>query len=154
MADYVHEIRKLVGHRPIIMNTAAGILVNARQEVLLNERVDTGNWSLPGGYLEYGETYAQACVREYKEDSGIDVAIVNRIDIFDEGDVHYPNGDVTQTITGLFLVRQVGGQALDHATNETVRVKYFPFGQLPPLLNQQTQDMLEAARQYLQQQEG
>ncbi len=61
MADYVHEIRKLVGHRPIILNTAAGILVNENGEVLLNERVDTHNWSLPGGYLEYGETYASVC---------------------------------------------------------------------------------------------
>lgn len=151
MADYVHEIRRLVGHRPIIMNTAAGILVNDHQEVLLNERVDTGNWSLPGGYLEYGETYAQACVREYREDSGIEVAIVDRIDIFDEGTIHYPNGDVTQTITGLFLVRQVGGHALDHVTDETLSVAYFAFDQLPPLLNEQTATMLAAADQYLKQ---
>lgn len=150
MADYVHEIRKLVGHRPIIMNTAAGILLNDHSEVLLNERVDTGNWSLPGGYLEFGETYAQACVREYKEDSGIDVEILDRIDIFDRGEVHYPNGDITQTISGLFLVKQVGGHELDHVTDETLSVRYFAFDKLPPLLNQQTADMLSAAEKFIQ----
>lgn len=154
MADYVHEIRKLVGHRPIIMNTSAGILVNEAGEVLLNERVDTHNWSLPGGYLEYGETYAQACVREYKEDSGLDVAIKSRIDIFDVGDVHYPNGDITQTISALFLVEPVGGQLLQNATDETLSLAYFPFNQLPSLLNQQTVDMLAAADQYLNKKES
>lgn len=151
MADYVHEIRKLVGHRPMILNTAAGILVNDRNEVLLNERVDTHNWSLPGGYLEYGETYAQACVREYQEDSGIEVEVVSRIGIFDQGEIHYPNGDIVQSISGLFLVRQVGGQPLNHQTNETLSLKYFPFAQLPPLLNQQTADMLAAGQRYLEQ---
>ncbi len=149
MADYVHEIRKLVGHRPIILNTAAGILLNDAGEVLLNERVDTHNWSLPGGYLEYGETYAQACVREYKEDSGVEVAIKARIDIFDVGEVHYPNGDITQTISGLFLVEQVGGQFLQHETDETLSVEFFPFDKLPPLLNQQTADMLAAANNFI-----
>lgn len=107
---YVAKIRSLVGHTPIIMNTAGGILLNSNGQVLLNLRTDTHNWSLPGGYLEYGETYAQACVREYKEDSGIDVEIVNLLKIFDQGETRYPNGDIAQTITALYHVRQIGGQ--------------------------------------------
>lgn len=146
---YVARIRSLVGHTPIIMNTACGILLNNDGQVLLNLRTDTHNWSLPGGYLEYGETYAQACVREYKEDSGIDVEIVDLLKIFDKGEVHYPNGDVTQTISALYHVRQVGGQPLQAKTDETIRVAYFDFDDLPPLLNQQTADMLAYANQKL-----
>ncbi|CAM3197026.1 NUDIX hydrolase [Lactiplantibacillus plajomi] len=149
MANYIQEIRALVGHKPIILNTAAGILVNERNQVLLNLRTDTHNWSLPGGYLEYGETYAEGCVREYKEDSGLDVKIIDRIDIFDRGEVHYPNGDVAQTISALYLVEAVGGATLDHATNETLGLDYFDFDNLPPLLNQQTADMLATAKTYL-----
>ncbi|WP_318767413.1 NUDIX hydrolase [Lactiplantibacillus carotarum] len=150
MANYIQEIRALVGHKPIILNTAAGILVDDQQRVLLNLRADTHNWSLPGGYLEYGETYAQACVREYQEDSGYQVRIIDRIGIFDRGEAAYPNGDVAQTISALFLVEPVGGQALDHATNETLGLDYFDFDDLPPLLNQQTADMLAAAHTYLE----
>ncbi len=91
----------------------------------------------------------QACVREYEEDSGVKVAIKARIDIFDVGDVHYPNGDVTQTISGLFLVEQVGGQLLQSKTDETLSLAYFPFNELPPLLNQQTADMLAAADKFM-----
>ncbi len=147
--DYVSMIRSMVGHTPIIMNTAAGILLNDQNQVLLNLRTDTQNWSLPGGYLEYGETYAQACVREYQEDSGLVVEIVKFLKIFDQGEVHYPNGDVTQTISALYQVKPVGGQLLNQATDETVRLDYFDFDRLPPLLNQQTADMLEFAAKNL-----
>ncbi|WP_137625669.1 NUDIX hydrolase [Lactiplantibacillus pingfangensis] len=149
MANYIKELRALVGHKPLILNTAAGILVNDQQQVLLNLRTDTHNWSLPGGYLEYGESYATACVREYKEDSGIDVKVIAPIGIFDQGETIYPNGDVVQTITELFLVEAVGGQPLQTATDETLKLAYFDFDQLPPLLNQQTADTLVAAKAFL-----
>ncbi|MFD1420050.1 NUDIX hydrolase [Lactiplantibacillus songbeiensis] len=148
MANYIQEIRALVGHKPLILNTAAGILLNDQHQVLLNLRTDTHNWSLPGGYLEYGETYAQACVREYEEDSGLKVDIVAPIQIFDRGETTYPNGDVTQTISMLYLVRAVGGQLLGAATDETLQLDYFDFDQLPPLMNQQTADMLTAAQKF------
>ncbi|VDG21001.1 NTP pyrophosphohydrolase [Lactobacillus plantarum JDM1] [Lactiplantibacillus mudanjiangensis] len=149
MANYIQEIRALVGHKPLLLNTAAGILVNDQQQVLLNLRTDTHDWSLPGGYLEYGETFAEACVREYREDSGVDVEIVAPIGLFDRGETVYPNGDVTQTISRLFLVRAVGGHVLDEATDETVRLDYFDFDNLPPLMNQQTADMLAAAAEFI-----
>ncbi|ETY75678.1 NUDIX hydrolase [Lactiplantibacillus fabifermentans] len=149
MANYIKEIRALVGHKPIFLNCAGGILLNDQQQVLLNLRTDTHNWSLPGGYLEYGESFAEACVREYKEDSGIDVKVVAPIGLFDRGETVYPNGDVTQTIAELFLVEAVGGHQLEQATDETLKLAYFDLDNLPPLLNQQTADMLAATAEYL-----
>lgn len=150
MANYIQEIRALVGHKPILLNASGGILLNDQGQVLLNLRTDTHNWSLPGGYLEYGETFDAACIREYREDSGIDVAIVAPIGLFDQGFTTYPNGDQAQVITRLYLVRAVGGRALQQATDETLDLQYFSFDDLPPLLNQQTADMLAAAQTYCQ----
>ncbi|WP_262316000.1 NUDIX hydrolase [Lacticaseibacillus parakribbianus] len=142
---YIQKIRNLVGHTPIILNCCGGILLNDRHEVLLNLRQDTGNWSLPGGYLEYGEGYAEAMVREYREDSGIAVRVVRQLHLFDKGETRYPNGDVAHTIAMLYLVEQTGGAPLTQATDETVAVKFWPFDALPPLLNQQNADMLAYA---------
>lgn len=148
MANYIKEIRALVGHKPLILNAAAGIVANDQHEVLLNLRTDTHNWSLPGGYLEYGETFDAAMIREYKEDAGLDVEIVKPLGIFDQGFTEYPNGDVTQVISRLYLVKPIGGHTLESATDETLDLKYFPLDDLPPLLNQQTTDMLAAVQRY------
>lgn len=148
MANYIKEVRDLVGHKPLILNAAAGIVANDQHEVLLNLRTDTHNWSLPGGYLEYGESYDDAMIREYKEDAGLDVEIVTPLGLFDQGFTKYPNGDVTQVISRLYLVKPVGGHTLETATDETLDLKYFPLDQLPPLLNQQTADMLAATKTY------
>lgn len=150
MANYIQEIRSLVGHKPILLNASAGLLFNEHQQVLLNLRTDTHNWSLPGGYLEYGETFAQAMLREYKEDSGLDVQIVTNLGVFDQGFTTYPNGDQAQVISSLFVVTPVGGHELKQATDETLDLQSFSLDALPPLLNQQTADMLAAARTYLQ----
>lgn len=96
----------------------------------------------------YSVTFATWCgrqFREYKEDSGVDVEIVKPLKIFDQGIFTYPNGDEVQTITQLFLVKKVGGQTLSTATDETLELDYFDFDKLPPLLNQQTHDMLAYA---------
>ena len=152
MANYIKGIRELVGHKPIILNASGGLVTNERHEALLNLRTDTHNWSLPGGYLEYGETFATACIREVKEDSGLDVEIIQSLGIFDQGFTTYPNGDVTQVISQLYWVKPIGGHLLSAATDETLDLQYFPLDDLPPLLNQQTADMLAAAQTYFAQQ--
>jgi ADP-ribose pyrophosphatase YjhB (NUDIX family) len=139
---YIEMIRELVGNTPIILNVAAGVVMNQHNEVLLNLRTDSHNWSLPGGFLEYGETYRQACLREMKEDSGLDVEIVKLLKAFDKGTATYPNGDVAQTITELFLVKPIGGHLLTEKTDETLALQYFSLANLPPLFNQQTIDIL------------
>lgn len=143
---YIKMIRSYVGHTPIILNCAGGILLGPdKHSVLLNLRTDTHNWSLPGGYMEYGETYAQCLLREYKEDSGLNVRIVRPLHLFDQGEAHYPNGDIAQCISMLYLVEQVGGTAAERDTGETSALKFWPFDQLPPLLNQQNADMIAYA---------
>lgn len=38
--DYIKTLRKKVGHEPIILNFAGGILVNDQNEILLQKRSD------------------------------------------------------------------------------------------------------------------
>ena len=57
MANYIKDIRSKVGHMPIFLNAVAGAVVNDQGQILLQQRTDAGNWSLPGGMMEYGETF-------------------------------------------------------------------------------------------------
>ena len=49
---YIKDLRAKVGHQPLIMTSASGALVNEKQQVLLQERADTGDWGFPGGYID------------------------------------------------------------------------------------------------------
>ena len=51
MADYIKELRALVGHRSLILNTSAGALLNDKQELLLQERTGNDDWCFPGGFI-------------------------------------------------------------------------------------------------------
>ncbi len=52
--EYYKELRKYVGHRPIILPGSVVIIVNDIGEILLQERND-GSWGLPGGLMNLGE---------------------------------------------------------------------------------------------------
>jgi hypothetical protein len=51
------------------------IAVNDAGEILMIRRTDNGNWAVPGGAIDLGESVAQAAVRETFEESGIRCAI-------------------------------------------------------------------------------
>lgn len=54
-------------------------LVRRRGAVLLCAH--EGGWALPGGYIEYGESHAQAAVREVQRAAGVTVNPISVLDI-------------------------------------------------------------------------
>lgn len=81
--------------RPIV---GIGVVVLKGPEVLLIQRgrpPRQGQWSLPGGVQELGETVHEAARREVAEETGVDIDIVGLVDTVDSiqrdaaGDVHY-----------------------------------------------------------------
>lgn len=50
----------------------AGIWI-ADEQILLESLADKEVWGIPGGGLEDGETVEQGCIREYREETGLDM---------------------------------------------------------------------------------
>ena len=97
--------------RPIV--GVGAVIVTARGEVVLVRRAReplAGQWSLPGGAVEAGETLAVALAREVHEETGLDVEPSGLVDVLDrihtdaDGRVEY------HYVLADFLCRPRGGQ--------------------------------------------
>jgi 8-oxo-dGTP diphosphatase len=69
--------------RPIC---GVGVVVRRDDAVLLIQRGNPprrGDWGLPGGVVELGETLREAARREVREECGIEIAVGNWLDTFE-----------------------------------------------------------------------
>jgi len=79
----------IVGVGAVIVNAGCVVLVKRAHEPL------KGEWSLPGGSVEVGETLAEAVAREVREETGLEVRVGSLIEALDrvhrgpEGQVEY-----------------------------------------------------------------
>ena len=69
--------RPVVGVGAVVLVDGQVVLVKRAHEPLI------GQWNLPGGGVELGETLAAACVREVREETGLVVEVGAVIEVFD-----------------------------------------------------------------------
>ena len=65
---------------PVPTLGVSGIVFNQKNQILLirrNQPPAMGLWSIPGGKLETGESLAEACQREIKEETGLLTEVKN-----------------------------------------------------------------------------
>ena len=79
----IREDRRQYPERPIV-GVGAVILIDD-QVVIVRRRFEPlkGQWSLPGGTLELGETLQAGLAREMREETGLDVEVGPVIEVFD-----------------------------------------------------------------------
>jgi len=65
-----------------------------------------GCWALPGGFIEVGERCADACVREAREETGLEVEPVALLGVYSRPD-RDPRG---HTVSTVYLCRVLGGR--------------------------------------------
>ena len=75
----------MVGVGAVIVDGNRVVLVKRAHEPL------KGEWSLPGGTVEVGETLAEAVAREVREETGLHVRVGPLLDVFDR--IHRAHDD-------------------------------------------------------------
>src|SRR5215470_13237008 len=69
--------RPVVGVGGVIVDRGRTVLIRRGTEPLL------GEWSIPGGTIEIGETIEEAVRRELREETGLEVRVLELIEFFD-----------------------------------------------------------------------
>lgn len=89
------------------------IIIEIEGGIVLIERNNLPHgWALPGGFVDYGESYEHAAVREAKEETGLDVTLVRQFHSYST-----PDRDPRQhTASTVFIATADGApQGLDDA---------------------------------------
>lgn len=137
MKDYMVNLRNSLKdenrHMPLLQCGVAIILINNKNEILLQSRADRNLWGLPGGCQELGETFEETIIREVKEETNLEIrkedlkliSVVSGKTRYNT----YPNGDEVYNNTVLFMVNKYKG-ILKYNT-ESKDMKFFAIENLP-----------------------
>lgn len=92
--------------------------------ILLIRRTDNGNWAVPGGTIDLGESLVGAAVRETVEESGITCEITGIVGIYSDPKhvIHYTSNDeVRQEFSIVLTARPVSGEPTPSSESSSVR---------------------------------
>ncbi|TQR20483.1 NUDIX hydrolase [Psychrobacillus vulpis] len=129
--EYYKELRKYVGHSPLILPGAVVLILNDQNEVLLQER-SSGIFGLPGGLMELGESLEDTARREVLEETGLHIDKLVLCHVYSGRDYYFevPNGDAFYSVTAVYKTNEFIG-ALSPDGIESISLRFFNPNHLP-----------------------
>ncbi|MFC4560139.1 NUDIX hydrolase [Virgibacillus kekensis] len=130
--EYIKELRKLVGSIPLIVCTAGVIITDNSNRILLIKRTDDGNWCIPGGAMDMGESVEETARREVYEETGLSVGQLKLLNVYSGEQQHhiYPNGDEVYFVNVIFSSSLFQGN-LRTDGDESKEAAFFSLNNLP-----------------------
>ncbi len=111
------------------LGCSAVLFSNDGQAVLLTRRTDNGQWCLPGGMIDPGESVTEGCVREVFEETGLKVRVVRLTGVYSNPNrlTIYPDGNKAHVIVLNFEVEKVSGEL--GLSDETTDAQFIPIAE-------------------------
>ena len=133
MSNYILELRKFVGQRPLIQ-CGTCVIISDSNNILMQLRTDNKKWGLPGGSIEIGEKVEETAIREVAEETGLLIVLkdLKLFDVFSGESQHYiyPHGDEVYNVVTVFTANVYSGEL--HIDNEeSSALQFFEINKLP-----------------------
>ena len=132
-----------------LVPSANVIVVNDQGQILMIRRTDNGNWAVPGGGMDLGESITDTAVRETREETGITCEITGLVGIYtNPGHVirYTSNNEVRQEFSIVFTARPVRGElrsSSESSEPQWVSPAAIPRLQMHPSMRQRVQHYLD-----------
>jgi ADP-ribose pyrophosphatase YjhB (NUDIX family) len=124
-----------VGRALGVRASVSAVIFDRRGRVLLQQRSDGGQWGLPGGSVEIGESVHDAVIREVREETGLHVTVRRLVGVYSDPAlqvVRYPDGNVWHYVSVCFECAVRGGELT--TCDETLALRYVSPARMPTTL--------------------
>ena len=144
MSDYIMDLRKIVGHRPLLQVGASVIVEDEAGRILLQKRSDNNCWGYAGGSVELDENVEDAAKRELLEETGLTANSLELFGVFSGKELHYiyPNGDEVSNVDIVYICRDYTG-TLKRQKDEVKELRFFALDEIPEKLSPPIRKPLE-----------
>ena len=122
-----------VGVGAMVFNGERKIFLAKRGPGAFNER---GTWEFPGGKVSFGETLADAINREFQEEYGMTIQLVDLLGIND----HILTDEHEHWVSPTFIARHIAGTPSILEPEKCLGIGWFGLSELPEPLSQVTQE--------------
>lgn len=132
MSGYIMDLRKTLGHRPLLQVGASVIVEDKNGRILLQRRSDNHLWCYAGGSVELDEEVEAAAKRELLEETGLVANRLTLFGVFSGKATHYvyPNGDEVSNVDIVYLCDDYDGDLRCQA-EEVEELRFFEINKLP-----------------------
>ena len=109
----------------LAVGCSAAVFAENHERILLIRRADNGKWAVPGGYMEAGENFIEACAREVFEETGLQVVVKRLISIYTNPHIllEYPDGNRWQLVILHFEAKMLAGELSQ--SDESTALQFF-----------------------------
>jgi ADP-ribose pyrophosphatase YjhB (NUDIX family) len=129
--DLVNLFTQEVGYATPKVDARAAVF-QANEILLVQERLDGGRWTLPGGWVDVGESPSVAVVREVWEETGYEVKALKLAALYDRSHPRHGHPPfIHHTYKLFFLCELTGGTPTE--SYETGESAFFKETEIPEL---------------------
>jgi 8-oxo-dGTP diphosphatase len=115
------------GHKPTTPLLTVDVIIEVEGGIVLIERKNPPpGWALPGGFVDVGERLAQAAVREAREETSLEVTLVEQFFAYSD-----PRRDPRGHTASVVFIGRATGEP--RAADDARAVRVYPLDALPPL---------------------